>query len=279
VIARLRQPRSRAAYLLFGLIVTAVVLDLWQRAPRRSGGQMWFDNVVCASASPFQNAILIGLYGLEKQFLVIARGRRLAEENARLAAKVGELEAKLTQLEESYAEVGRARSLRASYPGAPRTTRIARVIAVGSGGWLSYLVVSSGSVHGTKVRDVALTADGVVGQVYAVTTQTARVLPITDPSSGVAVLVKDSREKGILKGTGGDLCELHYLAPDAQVKPGDQVLTTGAGGVFPKGIRVGTVVSVEQDRWTTGRVAMVAPAAEFRKIEEVLLVRASAAIR
>jgi len=99
------------------------------------------------------------------------------------------------------------------------------------------------------------------------------VLPITDPASGVAALVQRSRETGVLGGTGDGRCELRYLDPDADVATGDTVLTSGAGGIFPKGLLVGTVTAVKQDRRAPGKVAEVRPAAALRKVEEVVLVR------
>ena len=276
VIARLKRRRHRAALLLLALIPAALGLDVWQRSSQLGGERMWLDNVVCASALPFQGALVSAMRWAEHQWQVLCHGRELRRENQRLTAEVGELHSRLTHLEEAYAQLARERAVRSSYPTMIRQGCVARVVATGSGGWLSYLVVSSGSGAGVRVKDVALTADGVVGQVYAVTSDSARVVPITDPSAKVAALLKDSRETGILVGTGGPRCELRFLAPNAQVRPGAVVLTAGTGGVFPKGLPLGRVVSVGPEPHGVGKRAMVEPAAEFRKLEEVLLVRAAA---
>ena len=264
--------RGKELLLLAALMVVALVLDGWQRSPRHGGERMWLDNVVCASALPFQSTLAGGLRWAEDQWQALAQARQVWRENKRLSAKVGELQGRLSQLEESYAETAREKTVRQKYAAASKG-RMARVIATGSGGWLSYLVVSGGSAAGTRVKDVALTADGVVGQVYAVAGNSARVVPITDGSSKVAALVKDSRETGILVGTGGRQCELRFLAPNAEVRPGAMVLTAGTGGVFPKGLPLGTVASVGPEPRGVGKRAMVDPAVQFRKLEEVLLVR------
>jgi rod shape-determining protein MreC len=262
--------------LFVGLILTALGLDAWQRSSLHAGDRMWLDNVVCASALPFQGALVAGMRWGERQWQVLAQGRELRRENERLSAEVGELHARLMQLEEGYAQMARESAVRGRYPATTRQGRVARVVAAGSGGWLSYLVVGAGTEAGVRVKDVALTADGVVGQVYAVTSDSARVVPITDPSAKVAALLKDSRETGILVGTGGPRCELRFLAPNAQVKPGAVVLTAGTGGVFPKGLPLGRVVSVGPEPHGVGKRAVVEPAVEFRKLEEVLLVHAAA---
>ena len=151
---------------------------------------------------------------------------------------------------------------------------MAHVIAVGSGGWLSFLTIDRGRAEGVRVRDVAVTKQGVVGQVCAVAEHSARILPITDIASGVAVRVRRSRETGVLKGLGAWQCELLYLGPQAQVRNGDELLTAGIGGVFPAGLRVGTITSVAADPNTSGKKATVEPAARLQNVEEVLLLRA-----
>jgi rod shape-determining protein MreC len=136
------------------------------------------------------------------------------------------------------------------------------------------LTVDAGSARGVRPRDVAVTAAGVVGQVVAVTADSARVLPITEPSSAVAVRVQRSRESGILKGSGASGCEVRCLDPQADVRPGDAIITSGLGGIFPAGLRVGAVTGVGRDRDAPGKVARVRPWAEIGKTEELLLVAA-----
>lgn len=270
---RIERRRRRAALLLCGMLLVALGLDAWQNRARRAGHQMWLDDAVCAASAPLQGLLLQGSREAEAVWAAIARGYRLAQENTRLAAEVGELRARLTSLQESYAARERERALRAAYAEVGGRSRSARVIGMGSGGWLTYLVVNRGSNQGTRLRDVAVTTEGVVGQVYAVSRETAHVLPITDPSSGLAVRVQRTRESGILKGRGDWQCELRYLDPAADVRAGDELVSAGLGGVFPKGLRVGRVVSVTRDPDTDGKVALVEPAADLRNAEEVLLLR------
>jgi rod shape-determining protein MreC len=283
------QPGRQAAYLLLGLIVLAMLLDLAQARARRAGEVLWLDSLLCAPAVPLQTAITATTHGIEHAWQAAAHGGDLREENVRLRERVGELEGKLLRLREEDAQARRERGLRASAPSGRPPGTVARVIGVGSGGWLSYLVVDAGSEQGVRVRDVALAAEGLVGQVYAITKHSARVLPITDPSSGVAALVQRTRERGVVKGTGAAQwsgvgawrpaaqsaaqCELQYLPQEAQLRPGDLVLTSGMGRVFPKGLRIGTVVSVTRDPATVQEVAVVKPAVDFHRIEDVLLVR------
>jgi len=273
VIARFASPRSRTAVLLSLLLLAALGLDIWQYTAQRAGRHTWFDNAVSTISYPLARALLQAKSAIEHAWMCVARGHELVSENERLSLRVATLESHLVELQEARAQSEREQSLLSAYADSRNHVCLAHVIAVGSGGWLTYLLLDRGSADGVRQRDVAVTRDGVVGQVYAVTAHTARIVPLSDPTSGISVFVQRSRETGILKGLGDWRCELRYLDPDAAVQPGDQVLTAGTGGVFPKGLRVGTVISVLADPNTPGKMAEIEPGAEFRKVEEVLLLR------
>ena len=273
MIARFHSPQSRTALLLSVLVIAALGLDVWQYSAQRAGGHTWFDSGVSTISYPLERALLQTKAAIEGAWMSVARGRELVKENERLSVQVAVLENHLVELAEARAQSEREESLLAAYADDRHHVGLARVIAVGSGGWLTYLLVDRGTADGVEQQDVAVTREGVVGQVYAVTAHTARIVPLSDSLSGVSVFVQRSRETGILKGLGNWRCELRYLDPDAAVQPGDQVLTAGPGGVFPKGLRVGTVIAVVADPNTPGKLAEIEPAAEFRKVEEVLLLR------
>ncbi len=275
MIARFDSPQSRTLLLLSAFFLTAFGLDLWQQAAQRAGRHTWFDNAVSTISYPVQRALLRTKSKVEDTWLSLARGRELTRRNRRLAADVAALKAQVLALEEAGVQSQREEVLLSAYRDTAGRKHLAHVIAVGSGGWLSYLMVDRGSADDVRPKDVAVTREGVVGQVYAVSDHTARIVPLSDPASGISVLVRRSRETGILKGLGEWRCELRYLHPDAAVRPGDQVLTDGRGDIFPKGLRVGTVTSVRADPNTPGKLAEIEPAAELRKVEEVLLLRSS----
>jgi rod shape-determining protein MreC len=265
------------------LALLAVLLDLGQAGARRAGRDLWFERALSAPAVPLRATITACSRGLAHAWQAVMRGGALRQENVRLRARVGELEGKLVRSREQEAAARRVGRLVAGADASAqqgklhRSGRIAQVVGVSTGGWLSYLVVNSGADRGVGVRDVALAAEGLVGQVYAVTPHSARVLPITDPSSAVAALVQRTRERGMVRGAGEGGCRMEYLPQEALARPGDQVLTSGIGQVFPKGLRIGTVVSVTSDPATVQKVAAVKPAVDLQRVEEVLLVRPPAA--
>ena len=273
MIARLHSERSRTLLLLVGLTALVVGLDVGQRAAQRRGESTWFEGSICAVSRPLQRALLGSAQFFDREWMATVHARDLIDQNAQLAARAAALDNLLSEMKEQRAAAERAAAVRAAYPGRDSDRASARVIGLGESGWSSYFTLDRGTAEGVQVRDVAASAEGVVGQIYGVATHTARVLPITEPSSAVAVRLQRSRDTGILKGLGDWRCEIRYLDPEADVRVGDRVITSGLGGVFPSGLRVGTVLSVKSDTYTPGKVAEVEPEADLAKTEDVLLLR------
>ena len=271
MVARLHSERSRTLLLLIGLTALVIGLDVWQSVARRRGESTWFEGSICAVSRPLQKTLLSSAQFFDREWMAMVHAQDLIDQNAELAARAAALESLLSEMEERRAAAERASAIRSTYPGRDAGRVPARVIGLGESGWSSYFTLDRGTAEGVQVRNVALSAEGVVGQVYGIATHTARVIPITEPSSAVAVRLQRSRDTGILKGLGDWRCEVRYLDPEADVRAGDRVITSGLGGVFPTGLRVGTVLSVRADTYTPGKVAEIEPAADLAKIEDVLL--------
>jgi len=114
-----------------------------------------------------------------------------------------------------------------------------------------------------------LTALGVVSEVNA---GLGHVMLITDPACEVWGLVVRTKEQGIVQGTGGAKLLLKFLLPDADVIAGDEIVTAGLGGIFPRGLKLGVVENVSMTKDGLGRVATVAPEARTDAVNEVFLV-------
>lgn len=137
--------------------------------------------------------------------------------------------------------------------------------------------IDKGARQGIKADMAVITKDGIVGKVLqtyganALETSVSQVLLINDQSSGVGVILDKSRLQGILRGTPSGDVVLEKVMSDETVQVGDQVLTSGGDGIFPKGLPVGTVTKVSpgNDLFLNIRVR---PAANLNRIEEVLVV-------
>ena len=126
----------------------------------------------------------------------------------------------------------------------PRASFIsARIIGDNGGAFVRSVLINAGADLGVRRDQAAMTGEGLVGRVVEVGQRAARILLITDINSRIPVLVERTRDQAILAGDNTSSPQLIYLPPRAEVKPGDRIVTSGYGGVFPPGLPVGMVVS------------------------------------
>lgn len=123
----------------------------------------------------------------------------------------------------------------------------ARVLADNGGNFSRSLIVGAGSENGLKKGAVALLPDGVLGRIVEVGTSYSRLLELTDYASRIPVMVGNERFLCILAGDNTDYPKLISIPEGADISVGDRVVTSGHAGVFPSGLGIGTVMSVNGD--------------------------------
>jgi rod shape-determining protein MreC len=190
-------------------------------------------------------------------------GSDLDAENRRLRAELSEL----TELRH---ENERLRRLLGFVEETALPSVAARVIAEDASNWFRTIEIDRGTADGLTEGLPVVNAAGLVGRVVRCTPHSARVLLITDASSAVAVLVQDQRIRGVCRGQGGALV-LDFALVQDQIQVGDGVITSGLGGVFPKGLFVGFVRSVQREQFGLFQTIEVEPAVDFAHLEEVLV--------
>ena len=120
----------------------------------------------------------------------------------------------------------------------------ARVVGDQGGTYVRSVLVAAGSRDGIRKNQAALTGAGLAGRVVEVGWRAGRILLITDINSRIPVMVGQARDRAVLAGNNSEHPELLYLAPGTSISPGDRVVTSGHGGIFPAGLPVGIVVAV-----------------------------------
>ncbi|MDE1931334.1 MAG: rod shape-determining protein MreC [Alphaproteobacteria bacterium] len=141
----------------------------------------------------------------------------------------------------------------------------AQVIADSGGAFLRNVLINVGRSDGVSRGQPALTGDGLVGRVIELGDRSARVLLLTDINSHIPVVVEGTHERAMLNGDNSDQPRLVYLQPKTPVKPGDRIVTSGSGGLFPPDLPVGVVVSVNG-------MVRVEPYADLARLEMVRIV-------
>ncbi len=190
---------------------------------------------------------------------VYQNNARLTEENERL----------LRWQQAAFrlaSENARLRELLKVTPEPATTFLTARVIANSGGAYLRSLMIHAGSENGIARGQAAMTGEGLVGRVSEVGRQAARVLLVTDLNSRVPVIVEGPQQRALLTGDNSERPCLRYLDPGAEIKVGDRVVTSGQGGVFPPGLPVGVVASLDDE------APRVEPYVEMSRIEYLRIV-------
>ncbi len=201
---------------------------------------------------------------------------RLQKERDDLEAETARLRAELAIMDEQNRQFEDLLELQNTAAADPdRKYLAAHVSARDSEGVLSRFLLDRGSEDGVEAGMCVIGTKGLIGRVLEVGPHYARVGTLLDPTMAVSVVAERSRDEGVLKGIQNDgraeqRCELLYLPFDADLVPGDDVVTTDLGGIYPRGIPVGTVVEVRLEG-STEAATLVEPVEDFAHIENVLI--------
>ena len=199
------------------------------------------------------------------------------EELDALRRENGALRAEQTAYSEILAENIRLRALAGFRQGYTQFSLLgATVIAREYGTWTNTVVIDRGSASGLVKYMPVIVPEGLVGFVSEVYLDTARVQLITDPRTSVGAIVQRpaSRVVSLVQGSGSQPGTLSFvnLSREADVLKGDSLVTSGYGGVYPRGLLIGQVSEVTDDPSTPAREARVVPAADFSRLEEVFVI-------
>jgi rod shape-determining protein MreC len=197
----------------------------------------------------------------------------ILRENARLRREVRRLTRENARLAEAAEENVRLRETLGLRRNVPLETVAAEVISRKASSWFDTATIDRGRRAGITPGAAVVNFRGLVGQVVESDLLSSQVVAITDPASAVGAMVRRSRSSGILRGQGSDYLALTYLPKDADVKESDIVVTSGMGGVIPKGFVVGRVVKVLRGTAAGTTTALVRPSVRLDEIEEVLVVK------
>ncbi len=181
-----------------------------------------------------------------------------------------DLRARLLEIREVTLENQRLKRLLDFVEADPRKVLPALVVAEDASSWARTIVIDKGLRNGVQEGQPVVVAEGVVGRVIKVASNSSRVLLVTDASSSIAGLVERTRTRGVVRGNGKDL-NLEFALRNDLVEEEDLTITSGMGGVFPKGLVVGRVAAVQRNEFGLFQQIQVTPAVDFSRLEEVLV--------
>lgn len=248
------------------ILFMAVSLTLFLFSALQPGSLLSLREGVTDIVAPVVRAASLPVQTAAEYVRVVSGLADLQEENARLRDENARLREWYQTALGLKAENAALQELLNMTAESQRKYVSARVISDSGSAYFRTLLVDAGSQTGVVKGQAVMGGDGLLGRVIESGQRAARILLVTDMNSRVPVFVESSGERAIASGRNGDVLTLDHLPLDAEVREGDRVLTSGHGGIFPRGVPVGDVLRGEDGRW------MVRPYADSTRASFVKIV-------
>jgi rod shape-determining protein MreC len=196
----------------------------------------------------------------------------VSRENERLRKEVTELRERIHETRDAVLENRRLKDLLGYSQNVDRRTLGARVVGHDVSPWFRAIFLGTGSEAGVEGGMSVVTPYGAVGRIHKVHPGLSEVLLVTDGRFAADVMVERSRVRAIAEGVGGNFCRLKYVSPVQDVAVGDRIVFSGFDGSMPKGVLLGTVVSVDRPKESLFQKVKVQCAVNFQDVEEVMVI-------
>jgi rod shape-determining protein MreC len=256
-------------YSVLGIIVIAAVGLLTAQQTRPTEG-LWLAEGIATVAAPIQAAFAHAHRGAASVWASYLDWKHLRTEVSRLRAETIALRLRQLRQEALEAENDRLRTLATLRARLSERTLGAEVVAREWNGFTRGLTIDRGRVDGAERLSAVIVTGGVVGRVAVLRRQSAVVQVLTDPASSIGGVVVRTRAQGLVEGVAGGRLRIKLAVSEETLQPGDLVVTSGIGELFPKGLPLGRVLRVYSP---TGlfRTAELEPAVDLTSVEEVLV--------
>ena len=199
--------------------------------------------------------------------------QRVRAENDALRTEVGALQIALQQEHAAAERVDALRSLLEFRARSPLATTGAEVIGNAASPEFRTVTIDKGEQDGIRANMAVMAPAGIVGRVTLPSARAALVQLLVDRNAAAGALVARSRVQGIVVGSGEGALRMDFVAATGDVVAGDEVVTSGIDGLYPKGLAIGTVERVDRGDGLY-HLIVVRPAVDFSRLEDVLVVLA-----
>lgn len=261
---------------MIGIIITIIILILTVILSNIDVEKMsYLENALNSFVMPIQNGLTYLKNKMEGNDSFFTDISKLQEENEELKKKNSELEQSLREFEivkaenETLKEYVGLKDKYQNYQTVP-----AYIINKDITNYNQMIVINVGEKDGIKPNMTVIADQGLVGHVISTTQTTAKVQTIIDTASSVSCNISTSREPIIVTGTleKASTLKANYIPTDAVILENDKVETSGIGGIYPKGVSIGTIREIVSTKNITDRYAYVETAVDFKKLETVLVI-------
>ena len=260
---------------IVGIVITIIILMLIVIFSNADSETSFLENAASKLVMPVQNGLTYLKNKISGNSTFFTDINNLKEENEELKQRNSELEQSLRELENIKSENETLKEyLDLTEKYGEYSTVPAYIINKDISNYSKTIVINVGTDDGIEENMTVIADQGLVGHVISVTNNTAKVRTIVDTSSSVSCLLSTTDESIVCKGTLEENSALKamYIPDDDGIIQGDSVETSGLGGIYPKGIHVGTIQRVVNTQNSTDRYAIVQTAVDFDKLDTVLVI-------
>lgn len=260
---------------IVGIVITIIILILIVIFSNNDSEVSFFENAASKLVMPIQNGLTTIKNQISGNNTFFSDINNLKNENENLKQKNSELEQSLRELEnvktqnETLKEYLNLTEKYGEYKTIP-----GYVINKDISNYSKTIVINLGKNDGIEENMTVIGDEGLVGHITSVTDTTAKVQTIIDTASSISCSMSTTKDSIVCKGTLDDKSSLKamYIPTDANIIQGDSIETSGLGGIYPKGIHVGTVKKVTNTQNITDRYAVIDTAVDFDKLDTVLVI-------
>ncbi len=265
----------RERRLVLWLLLVVLLLALLNLPAAQSLG---VKNAVRSALAPLQESVTGGLRRLQEGWAAVRGLGGMALENQRMTAEIARLLGEVRDLKSLERENEQLRGALGFATRAQRDLIPAEVISRSRDGWWQTIRINKGAEHGVAPDQAVISVDGLVGRVASVSARTAEVLLISDPTCRVAGQILRTGSFGLVAGRGPQwdgsvVCRMEFINKNIPIRPGDEVITSGLGGIFPRGLLIGYVDRVATDRSGLYQYADLISKADIGTLQYVFAVR------
>ena len=267
--------RNKQTEILGGILTVIILILLIFLSNIELNKVSYLENVASSIVNPIQRIMMDIKNKIQGNSAYFSNMDSIIAENEQLKNRNSELETELRELEIIKAENTTLQgymNLTEKY--SEYDTTPAYVINRDVSNVSSTLVLNGGPEEGIKEKMTVIADKGLVGHVISVADKTCKVQVIIDSASTVSCTISTTMESIICKGTleNDQILRASYIPTGAELVQGDSVYTSGVGGIYPKGIIIGTIKEIITTSNITDRYAIVEPAVDFSKVDTVLII-------
>jgi len=266
--------RTTAALLAAGILAAALVVMVMDRRSQAIPDRelSWWSSALLGLGVPLQQVLAMPFEAAGEFW-----GRYMAlvgvgERNRELEGVVAQLKDENLQLREALLAGGRLEQINRMRDDFEVPMLPAEIVAVDVSSWFRSVLLGRGRAHGIAAGMPVISEDGLVGVVTTTAPGAAKVKLLLDRQSAADGVVQRSRLRGVVRGgRSGEQLAFEFVARGGDLALGDEIISSGLGGIYPKGLRIGRVVALPEAGPQLLARATLEPAVDFSKLEQVFV--------